>query len=195
MQDPRDITILLQKVHLGEAGAKDELFSRVYDELHRAAGRLMRGEKADHTLQPTALVHEVWLQLLGATSEESQVVGPEWTGQAHFLRAASRSMRNLLVDHARAKRTDKRGGRSERMALDDIASIYEERGIDVLPLDEAMNELEKMDGTLARLVELKFFGGLTNKEAASVLDVSLSTCERGWLTARAFLRKYIGENS
>ncbi len=104
-------------------------------------------------------------------------------------------MRNLLVDHARAKRTDKRGGGSERVALDDIASIYEVRGINVLPLNDAMNELEKVDGMLARLVELKFFGGLTNKEAASVLEVSLSTCERGWLTARAFLRKHIGDNA
>ena len=201
MSESHDITLLLQKVSEGESGASDELFAMVYGELRRVAANLMRSERIEHTLQPTALVHEVWLRLLGSSdnggvnsSNFDESDPQQWNGRAHFLRAASRSMRNLLVDHARARRAAKRGGGNERVALDDLVAVYEERGIDVVSLSDAMTQLDSVDSQLARMVELRFFGGLGNKEVASVLGVSTRTCERGWLTARAFLKRQLGES-
>lgn len=202
MDDAHYITILLNKVNQGDLGASDELFAVVYGELRRVAVNLMRGERTEHTLQPTALVHEVWLRLLGGAQGELSdselnpgFDGSQWQGREHFLRAAARSMRRLLVDHARARRAVKRGGDNERVALDDIVAVYEEKGIDVISLSEAMTQLESVDSQLARMVELRFFGGLRNPEVASILGVSTRTCERGWLTARAFLKKQIGESA
>ncbi len=202
MNDPHDITILLNRVNKGDLGASDELFAMVYGELRRVAKNLMRGERTEHTLQPTALVHEVWLRLLGSAQGGVSELGPntgldgnQWSGREHFLRAAARSMRRLLVDHARAKRAVKRGGGNERVALDDIVAVYEEKGIDVVSLSEAMTQLESVDSQLARMVELRFFGGLGNPEVASILGVSTRTCERGWHTARAFLKKQLGESA
>ncbi|MDF1836268.1 MAG: ECF-type sigma factor [Planctomycetota bacterium] len=198
MSEPQDITLVLQRVNDGEVGAGDELFALVYGELRRVAANLMRGERAEHTLQPTALVHEVWMRLLGSDQSDQagfdESSGRQWTGRAHFLRAASRSMRNLLVDHARARRAVKRGGDHDRVALDDIVAVYEERGIDVVTLNDAMTQLEAVDSQLARLVELRFFGGLATQEVASVLGVSTRTCERGWLSARAFLKRQLGDD-
>ncbi len=201
MSDSHDITLVLQRVNDGELGAGDELFALVYGELRRVAATIMRGEKAEHTLQPTALVHEVWLRLLGADQNSSSThkdfeegSTKQWTGRAHFLRAASRSMRNLLVDHARAKAAKKRGGGHGRVPLDDIVAVYEERGIDVVALNDAMTALEAVDPQLARMVELRFFGGLAGKEVASILGVSTRTCERGWLSAQAFLKRKLGED-
>ncbi|MFT5198053.1 MAG: RNA polymerase sigma-70 factor (ECF subfamily) [Planctomycetota bacterium] len=200
MSEPSDITLILQKVNDGEVGAGDELFSLVYGELRRVAANLMRGERTEHTLQPTALVHEVWMRLLGSSqgteqgsSDFNETPGQQWSGRGHFLKAASRSMRNLLVDHARARSAVKRGGGNESVALDDIVAVYEERGIDVVSLSDAMIQLDKVDNQLARMVELRFFGGLANKEVAAVLGISTRTCERGWLTARAFLKRQLGD--
>jgi len=170
----------------GEDGAAEELFSLVYGELRRMAGRLMQGERAGHTLQATALVHEAWLKL-GEDGTE------EWEGRAHFLRVAARAMRNLLVDHARSHRAQKRGGDRQRMVLDDMVAVYEDRGIDLYALDEAIGELQQMDPQLARLVDIRFFVGLGNRETAQVLGISLRSTERAWFSARAFLRSKLGE--
>jgi RNA polymerase sigma-70 factor, ECF subfamily len=186
MTRPSEVTLILKRMNHGEEGAADELFSLVYGELRRMAKGMMRQERKGHTLQATALVHEAWLRLGG-------VQGEEWEGQGHFLRVAARAMRNLLVDHARARAAKKRGGDRERLALDEMIAVYEDRGIDLLALNEAMEELQQMDPMLARLVEVRFFAGLANREAAQVLGDSVEGTKRAWLSARAFLRTRLDE--
>ncbi|RKY16801.1 MAG: RNA polymerase subunit sigma-70 [Planctomycetota bacterium] len=179
------VTLLLNRMSAGQQGASDELFPIVYDELRRLAAGLMRGERSGHTLQATALVHEVWLKLV-------DIDDTQWEGRGHFMRVASRAMRNLLVDHARARRTDKRGGKQARQPLDELVAVYEDRGIDLLALSTALDDLGQMDEQLARLVDLRFFGGLENRETAQVLGISLRSTERAWFSARAFLRTQLG---
>ena len=139
----------------------------LYDELRRVAGGLMRSA---HTLQATALVHEVWLKLVDAPEGQ-------WEGRGHFLRVASRAIRNLLVDHARARGTAKRGGGKERQALDEMVAVYEDRGIDLVALNTAVADLGEMDEQLARLVELRFFGGLENRETAEGREQRLAAAD------------------
>lgn len=188
MAPSTEVTLLLKRMSAGQLGAADELFAVLYDELRRVAGALMRAERGSHTLQATALVHEVWLRLADAGDGQ-------WEGRGHFLRVASRAMRNLLVDHARARGTAKRGGGHERQALDEMVAIYEDRGIDLLALHEALADLGAMDEQLAHLVELRFFAGLENRETAEVLGISLRSTERGWFSARAFLRTQLGDGA
>lgn len=178
----RDATSLLRDVAGGDDAARSELLSLLYDELHRLARRHMAGQSAAHTLQPTALVHEAWVRLAGADAND-------FRDRRHFLAFASRAMRSVLVDHARARRGPKRGGDRQRVPLDATLATYEERGHDVLAVDEALARLEADEPDLAALVELRFFGGLAMNEAAEVLDVSLSTVERRWRLARVWLRE------
>ena len=186
MARPSEVTLLLRRMNRGEEEAGEELFALVYGELRRMAGQLMRDERSGHTLQATALVHEAWLKLAEVTEDE-------WEGRSHFLRVAARAMRNLLVDHARARAAKKLGGDRERLALDEMIAVYEDRGIDLLTLNEGLEELAEVDAQLARLVEVRFFAGLDNRETAEVLGISLRSTERAWYSARAFLRTRIGE--
>ena len=145
----------------------------------------MEGERGDHTLQPTALVHEAYLRLMGGARME-------WEDRAHFLNVAARAMRRVLVDHARKRHAKKRGGRREREPLDDAVDVYAERGLDVLALDDALERLAGVDDQLARIVELRYFAGLSNPEAARVIGMPLRSLERGWFSARAWLRAELG---
>ncbi len=156
-----------------------ELVARVYDELRDLAGKMFRRERADHTLQPTALVHEVFMRLQGA--------GTDYADRAHFVATAARAMRHVLVNHAIHRNTAKRGGRWSRVEMDDAVELFEQPSLDLAALDDALIELESFDPRQARLVELRFFGGLTVSECAQALGVSQRTTEREWALARAWL--------
>ncbi len=181
MASMHDVTALLRRQAAGDADAGRQLLELLHDELHRLAGAQMRRERGDHTLQPTALVHEAWLRLVASP--------PSAAGsRAHFLSLAARVMRRVLVEHARARAAAKRGGEAQRVTLDDALALDPGRSLDVLALDEALERLAAFDAELATLVELRFFGGLSNEEVAASRGVSLRSVERGWATARAWLR-------
>jgi len=183
--DPTEVTQLLRRMSAGDAQAANELMPLVYGELRSLAAGLLRDERARHTLQPTALVHEAYLRLVGAE------VAPEWEGHRHFLGVAAKAMRSVLIDHARRKQAAKRGGGGERLPLEGIVAAFEERVPDLLALDEALGRLEAMDGELARLVELRFFGGLTIEQTARVLETSVPTVVRSWQVARLWLQREV----
>lgn len=174
-------TMLLQRLADGDRAAADQLLPLLYSELHGLASRHMRGERAGHTLQATALLHEAYLRLVDVTE-------PDWDGRGHFLRMASRAMRNVLVDHARSRNAAKRGGQARRVPLDDALASFETDSLDLLALDEALERLFVADEQTARIVELRFFGGQSVADTATALSVSPSTVERGWRVARAWLR-------
>ncbi|MCB9898357.1 MAG: sigma-70 family RNA polymerase sigma factor [Planctomycetes bacterium] len=184
MSPNEQATVLLQRLSHGDLAAADELLPLVYHELHGLARRLMSGERDNHTLQATALVNEAYLRLVDQA-------GTDWESRAHFLRTAARAMRNVLVDHARTRNADKRGGKRARVPLDDALAAYEARALDMLALDTALERLSEMDEQLAQLVELRFFAGLTIPETAKILGVSTPTVERGWRVARLWLRAEI----
>lgn len=176
------ITSLLQRARDGERGAEEELLELVYGQLHGVARSLMKGERPGHTLQPTALVNEAWLRLWGAST-------PSANDRGHFLRTAARAMRHVLVDHARAKGAAKRGQRSEAPTdyVEGIMGVFAAQSLDVLALHEALERLTELDEELARIVELRYFAGLSIDETAQTLGVSPSSVDRGWRTARAWL--------
>ena len=183
MIDPSEATRLLQLVSQGDQEAESELLPLLYQELLRLAGRFMDGERADHTLQPTALVHEAYLRLMVGE-------GPKrWESRAHFVRVAAHAMRNVLVDHARARRTTKRGGGEKPVPLDGVVAFFEEQQLDLLVLNEALDRLLELDAELGRVVELRFFVGMTTEEISEVLGLSVPTVERRWRVARMWLRK------
>jgi RNA polymerase sigma-70 factor (ECF subfamily) len=181
--DPR-ITQLLGRMEAGDPEAADLLAPLVYDELRRLAGELMRRQPPGHTLQATALVNEAWLRLAG--SDEAR-----WRDHRHFFRVAAKAMRSVLVDHVRRRAALKRARSGERVPLDDVIESCERQSIDLLALEEALERLAGIDVELVRLVELRFFAGLSIPETARVLDVSEPTVERGWRTARAVLRMHL----
>lgn len=174
-----DITGLLQAWSDGDAAAADALFPVVYAELHRRAASRMRGESAGHTLQATALVNEAFLRLI------DQKRG--WRNRAQFLALASRMMRRILVDHARRRRMTKRSGQWVRVAIDAVDVPAGPRGIDVRSLDDALGRLAAFDPRKSHIAELRFFGGLTLEETALVVGISVSTAQREWRAARAWL--------
>lgn len=182
-----DPTRLLEQASAGDRQASERLLPLVYAELRRQAERAMGAERADHTLQPTALVHEAYLRLIGTPTR--------WESRGHFVRVAARAMRNILVDHARARRAQKRGEGHERTALDGVLATYEERQLDVLVLHEALERLLLLDEPLGRLVELRFFAGLSIEETARVLGSSPATVERHWRVARMWLRRELGSEA
>jgi RNA polymerase sigma-70 factor, ECF subfamily len=177
----RDVTVALQRLADGHPSAADDLLPLVYDEL-RGLARSMLGKRAgSHTLQPTALVHEAAARLLVKDS-------PQWASRAHFFAVAAIAMRQILCNHARGKRALKRAAPGQRVTLADAAAPTDpSRAIDVLELDEALGRLDAMDPRQARLVELRFFGGMTSDEAAHVMGISTATAEREWRAARAWL--------
>jgi RNA polymerase sigma-70 factor (ECF subfamily) len=154
----------------------------VYQELHAIAEQHMRRERRDHTLQPTALVHEVYLRF-------NENGSTRWQSRAHFFAAAAESIRRILIDHARRHGAQKRGGDRRRVTLDDNLGVTDGDGIDLMALDGALNELGGFDPRAARVVELRFFGGLTVEETAGVLGLSKRTIEGDWTLARAWLRQ------
>jgi RNA polymerase sigma-70 factor (ECF subfamily) len=181
-EPPGDITLLLTELQTGNRAAESKLVPLVYDELRRVARRYMRGERADHTLQPTALVHEAYLRLIGQRNAQ-------WQNRAHFFGVAAQLMRRILVDHARAHQAVKRGGSEAKLSLDETLAFTEAKGADLLAVDEALTRLTERDPRQSRIVELRFFGGLTEDEAAEVLGVSTRTVKRDWNVARAWLYK------
>jgi RNA polymerase sigma factor (TIGR02999 family) len=166
--------------------ALNRILPLVYDELRRLADRVLRGERHDHTLQTTALVHEAYLRLV-----DQKCV--HWRNRAHFLGIAAQMMRRILVDYARGQQADKRGRGEPSMALDEALISAGQRGLDLLALDEALSRLAAIDAQQGRVVELRFFGGLTIEETAEVLDISPATVKRDWTMAKAWLHREISK--
>jgi RNA polymerase sigma factor (TIGR02999 family) len=180
MSEPA-ITAALRAWRQGDSAAEDRLMRLVYPDLHRRAERLLRGERADHTLQPTALVHEAYLRL----HDQRQV---DWHDRLHFYAIAARVMRRVLLDHARRRHRLRRGGEQAPISLEGLPEpAAPERGLDVESLDRALCDLEALDPKAAELVELRFFGGLTIEETAEALGASTATVGRQWRAARAWL--------
>lgn len=176
------ITQLLEKWSNGDQKALDQLTPLVYDELHRIAQNYIRRERHQHTLQPTALVNEFFLKFFDQNSTS-------WQNRAQFFGVAAKLMRRILVDHARAHYSVKRGGDRFAVSLRDIAAFGAEPDADLLALHDVLNRLERIDTDQARIVELRFFGGLTIDETAEVMKISHATVEREWRTAKAFLKR------
>lgn len=173
------LTVLLQQWSGGKSDALDELIPLVYDELRSLAERYLRDERRQHTLQPTALVHEAYLKLI-----DQRVT---WQNRAHFFGVAAQAMRRLLVDHARRKGAEKRGGAVEMIQLNEELDLPADEKLDVVRLDEALDRLAEIDPQQSRVVELRFFAGLSVEETAGVMGVSDSTVKREWRVARAWL--------
>jgi len=171
-----------------DPAVRDRLYRAAYAELRRLAGGLMRRERANHTLSPTALVHEAYLKLV----DQSEA---GWESRAHFLGIAARAMRQILVDHARRRAARKRGGRYDRVTLEENLIGRDERPLDILILDAALEKLAAQDARAERVVELRIFTGLTNRECALVLGVSLRTVEADWKLARMWLGRELAERS
>jgi RNA polymerase sigma-70 factor (ECF subfamily) len=178
---PGEVTRLLAELRAGEAGANERLITLVYGDLHRLASLCMRREQPGHTLQTTAVVHEAYLRLLGAEAC--------WEDRAHFFGVAARIMRQILVDHARRRLAGKRGNAGRRIALSEILLISEQHLDDVLELDRALEKLARIDPRQSRLVEMRFFAGLSVQEIARCLKISTATVKREWRSARAWLRR------
>ena len=166
----------------GDQGAREALIPLVYDELRRLARRYLRRERRDHTLQSAALVNEAYLRLIRQEH-------PQWQNRAHFFGVAAQLMRHILVDHARNRAAAKRGAGAPRLTLDPDVALPQERDVDLIALDDALNQLAALDPQQSRLVELRFFGGLSIEEASVVLGVSPATVKREWATARAWLQR------
>lgn len=181
----RQVTDLLADYAAGDLSALDGLVPRLYDELRRIARRHMRGERRGHTLATTALVHEAYVAL----ADPSAPAAPR--NRAHFLAIASRLMRNVLVDHARRRAARKRGGDRVQTTLDDALAVADGRPIGLLDLDRALEQLAGYDERLARVVEYRFFAGMTLEETAEVLGLSSMTVSRDWRKARAWLRRFL----
>jgi RNA polymerase sigma factor (TIGR02999 family) len=179
-----DVTLLLQTLGKDDDRASSELLPLVYEELRRLAGARMRQEMAGHTLQPTALVHEAWMRMVGETDRT-------WKNRAHFFAAASECMRRILIESARRKSRIKRGGGQARLNIDDFELAAATPDDKILMIDEALGRLEKDDPEKARVVVMKFFGGMTNQEIAEHWGVTERTVERHWAYARACLFKII----
>ncbi|MGH9901370.1 MAG: sigma-70 family RNA polymerase sigma factor [Pyrinomonadaceae bacterium] len=183
-ESPRQITERLVAWGNGEASALDDVIRAVYQELRRMAGHYLRLERPDHTLQPTALVHEAYLRLV----DQTQV---DWQNRAHFFGVAAQMMRRILVDHARTRLRDKRGGAGVKLSLDDVLNLSQGQTSDLVALDDALESLASIDPRKSRVVELRYFGGLSVEETAEVLGVSPQTVLRDWKLAKAWLYQEI----
>ena len=180
MNDCSHMTLLLQRASQGDTAAYNELFSEVYVELRGLAGWFIRGERPGHTLQPTALVHETYMRLLGNVSAD-------WASRAHFIAVAAQVMRHILVDHARSRRSQKRSGSVPSPDFD-LSVVSEEKLSDILAIDSVLSRLCEIDPRQAKIVEMRYFGGLTDEEIGLVLDTSSKTVKRDWKVAKAWLR-------
>ncbi len=186
--DQDHVSDLLARLDRGDSSAADDLFQALYSGLRAIAGREMGQERADHTLQPTALVHEAWIRLFGTTQAPDS-----FRDRQHVLRVVARTMRRILVDHARARRTEKRGGgEATNIEIEGLVQAYEDQGTDLVELDDALATLSETDEELVRVIELKTFGGLSMGEIADALGVSKATAERRWQVARLWLMRALG---
>ena len=182
MQPPHDVTHLLLKWRDGDPDAFEQLMPLVYDELRRLARYHLWDERADHTFNTTDLVHEAYLNLVGLEQ-------PSWQGRSHFFAVAARAMRHILIDYARRRKRAKRGGDRHKLSLDRTLLFTEDQVEDLISLDQALTRLEAMDKRQCRVVECRYFGGLTIAETAEVLDISPATVKRDWNMAKAWLRR------
>jgi RNA polymerase sigma-70 factor (ECF subfamily) len=180
MDGAGEITRLLGELKAGNKAAESRLLEVVYPELRKIAGRFLRGERAGHTLQPSALVNEAYLQLAGQMDKD-------WQNRSHFYAVAAHLMRRILVDYARNKKAAKRDGSRHKVELTDTLAITEERLEEILAIDAALNRLAEFDPRRSRVVEMRFFGGLTENEVAEVLQVAPRTIKRDWNAAKAWL--------
>ena len=185
---PQPVTELLARWSKGDATARDALVPLVYDELRKIARRCLAGQRSSHTLQPTALVHEAYLRLAGRDS----IV---WTDRIHFFAMAAQIMRQILVDHARKRKTAKRGGDTITVVVDDVSATSQQPSIDVLALDDALKRLATLDPRQSQIVELRFFGGLSIEKTAEVVKVSPATAKRDWTTARLWLHQAMSDGA
>jgi RNA polymerase sigma factor (TIGR02999 family) len=181
-----NVTQLLVEVSNGNRQSLDELLPLVYNELRGLAESFMRRERVNHTLQPTALVHEAYLRLIDQRNVD-------WRNRAHFFSIAAETMRRILVNHAHANQAAKRGGSETRISVDEAMNFQGVQEIDMVLLDDALTRLASVDPQQSRIVELRFFGGLTVKEVAGVLELSTATVEREWRTAKAWLHAQISQ--
>jgi RNA polymerase sigma-70 factor (ECF subfamily) len=180
VEPAQDITLLLNKMAAGDQMAADDLLPLLYDELRQLASRHLAHERSDHTLQATALVHEAYLKLAGQTDAK-------WQNRAQFFGVASQAMRRILVDYARGKQRIRRGGKQQKVSLDDVLLVSPGRSEEVLAVHESLSELETLDARQARIVEMRYFGGLTNEEIGEVVGISAKTVMRELNVAKAWL--------
>jgi RNA polymerase sigma factor (TIGR02999 family) len=182
--DPSQVTKLLRGWRLGDRKASDALLPLVYDELRRLAHHHLRNERADHTLHSAALVHEAYLRLVGQDL-------PQWESRAHFFAIAAQLMRQILVDYARRHRASKRGSGVRMLTLDDVMVLPQRKDVDVVALDDALHALAEVDPRQSRVVELRFFAGLSLEEISEVMGIATATVQRDWTAARAWLHREI----
>jgi RNA polymerase sigma factor (TIGR02999 family) len=187
-RSPHDVSQLLERWSNGDDDALDRLMPLVYEELHRLAGAYLRRERKTHTLQPTALVNEAYLKLIDQRNAH-------WRNRAQFFGVAAQLMRRILIDHARAHQASKRGGPNYNVSLSEAYRFGEKPDLDLLALHEVLERLAKLDAPQGRIVELRFFGGLTIEETAEVMEISHATVEREWRIARAWLRRELSKPS
>jgi RNA polymerase sigma factor (TIGR02999 family) len=183
-----EISLLLDQYRDGQAEAFERLMELVYDDLRRIAAWQLQTERPGHTLQPTALVHEAYLKLAGQNPVE-------WQNKAHFFALAAQVMRHILVDHARARQRDKRGGGQVSVALDEAIKLSHPSEPGLIELDEALGMLARQDARKSRIVELRYFGGLSIEETADALGISPTTVRREWTLAKAWLRRELGRDA
>ena len=186
ISSPHDVTRLLQDWRNGDKAALEKLTPLVYDELRRLANRYLRSERKDHTLQGTALVHEAYMKMVGYTDLE-------WQSRAHFFGVAARIMRQILIDHARKHKADRRGGGKQNLNLEEAVVFSAERARDLVALDDALESLAAFDALKGRIIELRYFGGLSIEEISEVEAVSVSTVKRHMRMAEAWLHREINK--
>ena len=184
------VTDLLARWSEGDGAARDALVPLVYDELRRIARKCLSGQRSDHTLQPTALVHEAYLRLVNAKRHPIH-----WQNRVHFFAAAAQMMRQILVDHARKHIAAKRGGGAITLVLDDSMALPTKASLDLIALDDAMKRLASLDARQSQIVELRFFGGLSIEETALAVDISPATTKREWMTARLWLHRAMSKGA
>ncbi|MGI8470140.1 MAG: sigma-70 family RNA polymerase sigma factor [Pyrinomonadaceae bacterium] len=186
-ENTHEVTEILQKWREGDSKAAERLFPLVYDELKRQARAYLRRERPNHTLQPTALVHEAYLRMVDRTALTAE-------NRTHFFALASRVMRQILVDHARRRNAGKRGGAAELFSLENMDILPAQSAADLLELDEALQKLEKIDNRKCRVVDMRFFGGLKEKEIAEVLGITEKTVRRDWQFAKLWLYRELSQS-
>jgi len=182
-----EVTELLLRWNQGDSAAREKLVPLVYDELRRIARRLLPARKGNHTLASTALVHEAYLRLVDNTAVQ-------WDGRVHFFAVAAQLMRHILIDHVRKQHAKKRGGDAVTLVLDEAAAIPNQREVDLIALDDALTVLADLDERQCRMVELRFFAGLTIEETSRALNISPATVKREWATARLWLLREMSRN-